>query len=438
MRMDGKNNRRDFTSLTITKLSSVAAPAHEDALSRIIKSKSPDQLMVSIAKQAPVNFADVMSDRMLRESAYEVEDDLWDLLFAFCDVMENILYQEVDNRQQLFEDALRDYADMVGVEVNNFRSNVEEVGKMTTLKGRTGFTPDDYAYAPDPESPSTWKFRLTRSPGGAPSSLAIKAAAKSLSAGDETGIPKDDLPAVIKRLRSAWLGSVSPAETVPDVLKTSNGDKDMSEAALQAQVDELRKELNRERRISAMTDTEKAHLNTLKGDDAEAYIALAPSDRVSAAKAAGADETLTVDGNVMRKSEMPAGVFETIKSQQAAIKAQADAIALGTAQQQVQDEYATLPGELAAKAQAVMTLKTMPEAERTTLEAMLAAGEAALKTQTKPQGHGAPGAEGESAGDKLTSMAKARAQKDGISQVEAYNLVSTENPDLYADAVNGK
>ena len=54
----------------------------------------------------------------------------------------------------------------------------------TKSEGDAGkFPASDYAYAPDPKSPSTWKLRLTATPGGKPDSSIVGAACAALGKG---------------------------------------------------------------------------------------------------------------------------------------------------------------------------------------------------------------------------------------------------------------
>jgi len=69
------------------------------------------------------------------------------------------------------------------------------------------FPAGDYAYVPDPQKPSTWKLRLTSTPGGKPDARIVGAAAAALGPGfrgQKVQIPADDLAAVKRKVRSAW------------------------------------------------------------------------------------------------------------------------------------------------------------------------------------------------------------------------------------------
>jgi hypothetical protein len=85
------------------------------------------------------------------------------------------------------------------------------------------FPKADFAYTPSKE-PSTWKLRLTKTPGGKPDAGIVGAAVAALGKGfrgNRAQIPDSDRPAVISRVRAAWK-QANPdrgGEELPDVLK---------------------------------------------------------------------------------------------------------------------------------------------------------------------------------------------------------------------------
>lgn len=86
------------------------------------------------------------------------------------------------------------------------------------------FPASDFAYVPDRKEPSTWKLRLTRTPGGKPDAGIVGAAVAALGKGfrgNRAQIPDEDRPAVVARVRAAWK-QANPdkgGEELPDVLK---------------------------------------------------------------------------------------------------------------------------------------------------------------------------------------------------------------------------
>lgn len=99
----------------------------------------------------------------------------------------------------------------------------------TKSEGDAGnFPASDYAYVPDPNSPSTWKLRLTASPGGSPDSGIVGAAVAALGAGfrgNKVQIPSAALPGVKAKVRAAW-NKANPdktADQMPMVIKSEGG-----------------------------------------------------------------------------------------------------------------------------------------------------------------------------------------------------------------------
>ena len=99
-------------------------------------------------------------------------------------------------------------------------------------QGGVTYPRSDYAYTPSAE-PSTWKLRLTKTPGGSPDPGIVGAAVAALGKGfrgNKVQIPDADLPAVRSRVRSAWkqanpdkggeeLSEVLKGETMPLTLE---------------------------------------------------------------------------------------------------------------------------------------------------------------------------------------------------------------------------
>lgn len=98
-----------------------------------------------------------------------------------------------------------------------------DVAKVMKTEDGKDFPASDYAYVPDPEAPSTWKLRLTSSPGGDPDPRIVGAAVAALGAGfrgQRVDIPEGDRAGVIAKVRSAWKKAHPDAEEdeMPDVI----------------------------------------------------------------------------------------------------------------------------------------------------------------------------------------------------------------------------
>ncbi len=94
----------------------------------------------------------------------------------------------------------------------------------TKTEGGRRFRAGDYAYVPDREKPSTWKLRLTNTPGGPPDRRIVGAAIAALGPGfrgQKVQIPRAALAAVKRKVLAAWR-KLHPGQTnFPSVLRGS-------------------------------------------------------------------------------------------------------------------------------------------------------------------------------------------------------------------------
>lgn len=94
-----------------------------------------------------------------------------------------------------------------------------EITFATKTEAGKSFSASDYAYVPDPEKPSTWKLRLTATPGGGPDAHIVGAAIAALGKGfrgNKVAIPSADLAAVKAKVKAAWL-KANPDKTSKDL-----------------------------------------------------------------------------------------------------------------------------------------------------------------------------------------------------------------------------
>lgn len=117
-----------------------------------------------------------------------------------------------------------------------------DLNKKTKTEGGLSFPASDYAYVPDPEKPSTWKLRLTSTPGGSPDSGIVGAAAAALGPGyrgNKVQIPSADRSAVVARVRAAWRKANPDKEDseMPSGIKKSIEEIDVCEAIAKMYID---------------------------------------------------------------------------------------------------------------------------------------------------------------------------------------------------------
>ena len=124
------------------------------------------------------------------------------------------------------------------------------------------FPRSDFAYTPS-DNTSEWKLRLTSTPGGAPDSGIVGAAAAALGAGfrgQKVSIPASARAAVVDRVRAAW-HKANPDrkdEDMPDGIK--KGEEDMTMEELEQRLTKTEEEQTIIKAESAILKTDNALL----------------------------------------------------------------------------------------------------------------------------------------------------------------------------------
>ena len=149
----------------------------------------------------------------LRGAGFEVITDQ--------DVIEELLRSDHDNEPD--DDYVTEGDDFTG-----FRE--------VKVVGGVGFPASDWAYVPDATSPSTWKLRLTTTPGGKPDRGFVKAAVAAIGPGGFRGrrlqIPEADRSEVQEKLKAAY-GIAFPRKRFPtgledgDIFADEDGDEQL-------------------------------------------------------------------------------------------------------------------------------------------------------------------------------------------------------------------
>lgn len=104
----------------------------------------------------------------------------------------------------------------------------------TKTEDGKSFPASDYAYVPDPDMPSTWKLRLTSSPGADPDAQTVGAAIAALGKGfrgNKVEIPSEALAGVKAKVKSAWkkANPDKAEEDMPAVIASANEQEPDSE-----------------------------------------------------------------------------------------------------------------------------------------------------------------------------------------------------------------
>lgn len=120
---------------------------------------------------------------------------------------------------------------------------VVEKAETKTEDGKS-FKSSDYAYVPDPQKPSTWKLRLTNTPGGEPDSGIVGAAIAALGKGfrgNKVQIPTADLAGVKSKVRAAWkkANPDKSSDEMPDVIKKEDVQFDVPIAKIDGELQKI-------------------------------------------------------------------------------------------------------------------------------------------------------------------------------------------------------
>ena len=157
-------------------------------------------------------YADAKRIRAIMKSCQELLDPIEEELDA---------EREKANAKKV-EEALR--------EIAAARLWLKEQAPMKTEDGEQ-YPASAFAYVPDPEKPSTWKLRIWESLTAKATRAQLGRASAALSPGGYRGnrveIPTDDLPAVKKKIRSAYRSLDVADEDIPKwVMETEKGEKE--------------------------------------------------------------------------------------------------------------------------------------------------------------------------------------------------------------------
>lgn len=191
-----------------------------------------------------------------------------------------------------------------------------------------------------------------------------------------------------------------------------------------------------------MSDEEKEAFEDMKDEeDKKKFLALVPEDRKKfVADLKKGDETITVDGLTIRKSQVGDAQFAVIKSQQARIAAseaeivkQREAAETAEISKRVDEVMKNLPGETDAKVAALKAVSKLPESVQKTLNTMLEAGDKAIKAAFSTIG--------KHAGKDPSQVEKAQAferhvaeiaKRDNLSRAAALTKARHEYPAEFA------
>jgi hypothetical protein len=450
-----KPRRNLLKDVQIGEVSFVGIGANEGARQTLFKTEDQEAIVKRL-------FSEVMSDTKANEEAQRLLSDMMDgtgyLKASLVEIMED---PRIERRKDMLRQSVQEFSAAMASMIDNaeLAKSLADLGfekaKGKTERGRK-FPASDFAYVPDPDKPSTWKLRLTSTPGGEPDPRIVGAAAAALGPGfrgQRVQIPEDVREKVKARVRAAWLAANQNKgeEDLPEILKQKTKEDQMSKELLekiQKENEKLQVQIAKANFLAGLNDAEKVHYETLDDDAREQFEKMDAETRAKAVKkaaeaAAAADETFEMDGHVVRKSDVGAGVFAILKSQQERID-KAEATAKAERAERVKKEleeeaeklFPHLPGTPEEKGIMLKSIRSLPEAQQKTQIDMLKASDAAMAKSFKESGQDGT-TDADSPTEKLNKMARDRSAEKGISFEKAYTQVleTKEGADLYSKSV---
>lgn len=265
---------------------------------------------------------------------------------------------------------------------------------------------------------------------------------KAGSSGEEEGT--DAMSNVIKKALGL-AESATDAEVEAAISKLATGMTEANAALAKAKTD-----TDRAIRKASMSSEEVTHCKAMDDDAKDAFMQKPKAERDAAVKKAlEGDESLTLHGQTIRKSDVGDGIFAIMKGQAQEIadqkagfeKAQND-LREATFAKRAKDEFPHLAGSVADRVRVLKALDGADDATKAAAEAIFKAAEATAKLAfDKVGGGGKAGPEGgDSAEAKLNTLAKARQDASGgkLSFAKAYDEVINEQPALYEEALAQK
>lgn len=352
MRTDGTTNLRRAKSMKIDFLSGVFEPAHEGAKSKIMKTKSTidgECLLKSV-------FASTLATCQLQDKVRGIIDTAWPLNGALLEAANNIAKDDsITDKHIALSNIVNDYISAMRIAI------LDRLKKTKKTEDGIEFPASDYAYVPDPDSPSTWKLRLTSTPGGEPDARIVGAAVAALGKGhrgNKVEIPESDLPSVISRVKSAWL-KANPEKSnddLPEILKKSENMK-MSE-------------LEKYKALAKMSDIHKAYHDNLPDIEQEGFRNMGPTARDAVIAMTYDEEFTTLSGETVTKSK--AGpLYAVLKSQDEELRKARDVVAVQKTRERVAKDFAYLPGTEDEKIRQILALDSLEPTIREAVEKQL-------------------------------------------------------------------
>jgi len=218
------------------------------------------------------------------------------------------------------------------------------------------------------------------------------------------------------------------------------------EEMLRVSTEEVTEKLDAVTQVAEMTDSHKELYGKLSGDAKDQFLFASKDEREDIVKGSVVEDPVIYkaeDGSEFRKSDDPRLVIMAKKNDanEKRLRKSEEARETARLEKRAEDEFTNVPGTLETRVAMIKSLEAIED------EDVRKAAFESLKAQNAKMGESFQviGADGQPVikgkGDaeaELEQLAKDYAIEKSIGFVEAYGIVSDQQPDLYSKAVNGQ
>ena len=192
--------KKVYKDITINELSNVDKPAQEPAKALIIKRATDEEVLKA-------SFVEVLGGMKIHDKVREAMEEMWEFNEALRTSISKIMRDDDNypNKITSIKTSLTEFSSAVSTMIDGLSEDIQKAA-MKTEAGKK-FPAKDYAYTPDKNKPSTWKLRLTSTPGATPDVRIVGAATAALGKGfrgNKVNIPAAALAGVKNKVRAAW------------------------------------------------------------------------------------------------------------------------------------------------------------------------------------------------------------------------------------------
>jgi len=181
--------------------------------------------------ERPLGGATTFAELAEVEDAEQARMEVASLFAKYRVLADNIMCGDIENKGAAIRSLSDEFAAILDESGERHKGMIDRIKELVTkppptkTEGGVAYPAADYAYVPDPTKPSTWKLRLTESPGKVTTAQLGRAAA-ALSSGGFRGqrvqLPSEAVARVKRRIRAEYRKLGVAAGDMPDSVKGSS------------------------------------------------------------------------------------------------------------------------------------------------------------------------------------------------------------------------